>query len=85
LARDYLDVTHLVRCIQRAEGNPDCFRKIMEECQEINCCWRAYCVEGTQVTGTAEKAEGDRAHCLDDPGRETGVNPGSRRAEGNRP
>jgi len=60
LARDYLDVTRLVRCIQRAEGNPDCFRRIMGDCQEIDCCWRPYCLEEPQVTCSADGYGGIR-------------------------
>lgn len=39
---DLLDFTELVRSIQRAEGNQDCFRKI-DVCPELDCTWRSYC------------------------------------------
>lgn len=55
MARDYLDVTRLIRCIQQAEGNPDCFRKIMGDCQESECCWRPYCIEEAQATGAEDR------------------------------
>ena len=42
---DCLDITALIRSIQRVEGNFDCFRKAEEYCDQINCCWRQYCLE----------------------------------------
>jgi hypothetical protein len=64
LARDYLDVTRLIRCIQQAEGNPDCFRRIIDDCQEIECCWRPYCVETDSADRTRDNRE---ASWLNDP------------------
>ena len=78
MARDYLDVTRLVRCIQRAEGNPDCFRKIMDDCQEIACCWRPYCIEEPKVTGLADTYGGNQEAWLSDPGLKTRFNPACR-------
>lgn len=40
---DRLDFTELIRSIQRAEGNEDCFRK-RRVCQEMGCSWRPYCL-----------------------------------------
>lgn len=40
----FLDTTNLVRSIQRAEGNPDCFRKAEEYCDRFDCSWRLYCL-----------------------------------------
>jgi hypothetical protein len=50
---DFLDTTNLVRSIQRAEGNPDCFRKAEDYCDRLDCSWRQYCLreEGTQLEG----------------------------------
>ena len=44
--RGLLDVTALIRSIQRAEGNPDCFRRVAGDCPEVVCEWRTYCLEG---------------------------------------
>lgn len=44
LRNDTLDTTNLVRSIQRAEGNPDCFRKAEEYCDRLECTWRPYCL-----------------------------------------
>lgn len=46
-----VDVTVLVRSIQRVEGNPDCFRRGRSDCEEMKCCWRPYCFEGKPVSG----------------------------------
>lgn len=32
----------LIRAIQSAEGNTDCFGKI-EDCGQMDCCWRERC------------------------------------------
>jgi hypothetical protein len=34
----------LIRAIQRAEGNADCFAtKAINDCNELNCLWREDC------------------------------------------
>ena len=43
--RNYLDLTTLIQSIQRAEGNPDCFRKANGYCDRLDCAWRKYCLE----------------------------------------
>ncbi|MBW1798441.1 MAG: SAP domain-containing protein [Deltaproteobacteria bacterium] len=42
--RDLLDMTALIRSIQRAEGNPDCFLKGGDDCAQLACSWRLYCL-----------------------------------------
>ena len=42
---DFLDITALIRSIQRAEGNPDCFMKRHDDCDQIDCAWRLYCLD----------------------------------------
>lgn len=39
----FLDITALIRSIQRAEGNIDCFRRQKVNCDQIHCDWRPYC------------------------------------------
>jgi hypothetical protein len=34
----------LVRSIQRAEGNFDCFGKAKGSCDQTACCWRSDCI-----------------------------------------
>jgi hypothetical protein len=42
------DITHLIRSIQRIEGNPDCFGKAEGGCDQTDCFWREYCLKITQ-------------------------------------
>lgn len=42
---NFVDTTNLVRSIQRAEGNPDCFRKGNADCDRLDCFWRRYCLQ----------------------------------------
>jgi hypothetical protein len=36
--------TELIRAIQKAEGNPDCFATMhINACDEMNCLWRVDC------------------------------------------
>ena len=32
----------LIRAVQTAEGNTDCFKKV-PGCGELDCCWRVEC------------------------------------------
>jgi hypothetical protein len=60
LNEDYLDVDLLIRSLQRAEGNPDCFRRVPGGCEEIDCCWRPYCLEepqGAIGSGSPDRGE----------------------------
>ena len=43
--KDFSDLTALIRSIQRAEGNPDCFGRPPGDCDELDCEWRKYCLE----------------------------------------
>jgi len=47
--KNFLDATALIRSIQRAEGNPDCFRRAQLGCDQIDCAWRKYCLEEGQA------------------------------------
>ena len=46
--KDFLDVAELIRSIQRAEDNPDCFRRAHGHCDRLDCAWRRYCLEKPQ-------------------------------------
>lgn len=46
MSTDFLDATQLIRSVQRAEGNTDCFRRRGRECDQLICAWRRYCLEG---------------------------------------
>jgi hypothetical protein len=45
IENDFLDITALIRSIQRVEGNFDCFSRAKEYCDQSACCWRPYCLE----------------------------------------
>ena len=40
-----VDITALIRSVQRVEGNPDCFKKSRGRCKDLHCEWRTYCLE----------------------------------------
>jgi len=44
--KSFLDITTLIRSIQRAEGNTDCFQKGIVDCDQVDCKWRPFCLEG---------------------------------------
>ena len=44
--KNFLDITALIRSIQRAEGGPDCFRSAVTDCDQVDCKWRHICLEG---------------------------------------
>lgn len=48
MEKDRVDITKLVRSIQRSEGHPDCFRSDQDLCDKIDCTWRTYCLEENQ-------------------------------------
>jgi hypothetical protein len=35
----------LVKSIQRAEGNFDCFGTVTNYCDQMSCCWRTDCLK----------------------------------------
>jgi len=35
----------IIRAIQRAEGNFDCFGSAAGECDQVNCLWRGDCLK----------------------------------------
>jgi hypothetical protein len=54
---DFFDLTNLIRSIQRAEGNPDCFARAQSDCDRFDCVWRQYCLKAPQDEATAYKNE----------------------------
>lgn len=45
--KNFLDITALIRSIQRSEGNLDCFGKSRRSCKRRDCAWFSYCAEFT--------------------------------------
>lgn len=44
LNRRYVDVTAMIRSLQRTEGSTDCFRRNASDCDQLECAWRQYCL-----------------------------------------
>ncbi len=42
--KSFLDMATLIRSIQRAEGQTDCFKMGMADCDHMDCKWRAFCL-----------------------------------------
>ncbi len=40
----HVDVTAMIRSLQRTEGVTDCFRRGLTECELPDCAWRKYCL-----------------------------------------
>lgn len=40
----YVDITAMIRSLQRTEGQSDCFRRGIMDCDELKCTWRQYCL-----------------------------------------
>jgi hypothetical protein len=60
--KDFFDLTKLIRSIQRAEGNPDCFGRAQGYCDRLDCAWRQYCLDKPQDKATAYKNKQTVAH-----------------------
>ena len=52
--KNFLDMTALIRSIQRAEGHSDCFRKGTTDCDLPDCKWRAFCLEDHQFLNRSD-------------------------------
>ena len=53
--RDFADITALIRSVQRAEGNRDCFRRGQVYCDQTDCVWRKYCLDSHQTPKEEER------------------------------
>lgn len=40
----YVDITAMIRSLQRTEGMTDCFRSGISDCGSHDCAWRQYCL-----------------------------------------
>lgn len=47
--RNFLDIVVLIRSIQRAENQTDCFQKGIIDCDQVDCKWRSFCLEEQPV------------------------------------
>ena len=48
---NFVDITALIRSVQRTEGNTDCFRRDNYSCEQHNCSWRIYCLGDLPTPG----------------------------------
>ncbi len=44
MAASTFDLTGMVRSLQRSEGNLDCFRRGLADCDQTDCPWRDLCL-----------------------------------------
>jgi hypothetical protein len=54
IENDFLDITALIRSIQRVEGNFDCLHRAKEYCDQSDCYWRPYCLERNRLFNERE-------------------------------
>ena len=40
-----VNITDMIRSLQRTEGLSDCFRRGLADCDQRECAWRQYCLE----------------------------------------
>jgi len=62
MKNDFFDLTNLIRSIQRAESNPDCFARAQGHCERLACAWRQYCLEKPQDETPAHEKEQSVVH-----------------------
>lgn len=56
VAKDFSDLSRLIRSLQQLEGKPECFGTFPPTGEGICCAWRAYCLkpEGGAVSSHEE-------------------------------
>jgi hypothetical protein len=45
----YVDITAMIRSLQRTEGLTDCFRRGLSDCDQLDCAWRQYCLSKAET------------------------------------
>jgi hypothetical protein len=50
----HLDVTEMIRSLQRTEGSNDCFRRGNACCDQLSCAWRQYCLDAKEGVNCKE-------------------------------
>ncbi len=53
---NYVDLVNLVRSVQRAEGNIDCYRRGRQQCDRMNCVWRDHCLKAPEGSSKTDMA-----------------------------
>lgn len=54
-----VDITALVRSIQRADNQKDCFRSGKTLCDDGDCIWRPYCFATVEIPGDKKRDRPD--------------------------
>jgi hypothetical protein len=44
----FVDITAMIRSLQRSEGSNDCFRRGICDCDQLDCSWRQYCLSSKE-------------------------------------
>jgi hypothetical protein len=52
--KNLVDITNLIRSVQRSEGNPDCFQRAKDYCDRTDCAWRQYCLQSRWISERKE-------------------------------
>lgn len=56
LMEDHCDIIHLVRCIQKMEGQDTCFARDFQRCTRVDSCqWASYCSQLNQAATDGEE------------------------------
>jgi hypothetical protein len=50
----HVDITAMIRSLQRTEGSTDCFRRGNADCDQLKCAWRQYCLETKEEINSEE-------------------------------
>jgi hypothetical protein len=50
----HVDITAMIRSLQRTEGLTDCFRRGLVDCDQLECAWRQYCLAKPDSTPRAK-------------------------------
>jgi hypothetical protein len=53
----YVDITAMIRSLQRTEGLTDCFRSGLGDCDQFECAWRQYCLGNAKSVWTESDNE----------------------------
>jgi len=51
---NYVDLVNLIRSVQLAEGQIDCYRRGRQQCDRMACAWRDHCLKEPEVSATGD-------------------------------
>ena len=54
---DYVNLVNLIRSVQRAEGNNDCYRRGLQQCERMDCVWRDHCLKAPEEPSNSDIAD----------------------------